>query len=250
MTTPLRTVVVDDEERARRRLCRMLAAEPLVTVAAEASGGVEAVTLITRHSPDLVFLDVQMPDLDGFAVLAQLPRPPRYVVFTTAYDRYALDAFKVGAIDYLLKPFGEADVARAVRRAAEQTASDEYRAGYERMLAALARPRHLERIPVTHRHDIVLVPVADVTHFEAAAEMVEIHAAGTVYSTELTLAELEARLDPERFFRVHRRTIVNLDRVLRLTPTEGGRLLALLADGTAVEVSRQGARRLRDKLGA
>jgi two-component system LytT family response regulator len=105
--TPLRTVVVDDEERARRRLCRMLAAEPLATVVAEAQSGAEAVTAITRHSPDLVFLDVQMPDLDGFGVLAQLPRPPRYVVFTTAYDRYALDAFSVGALDYLLKPFGE-----------------------------------------------------------------------------------------------------------------------------------------------
>jgi two-component system LytT family response regulator len=249
MTAPLRTVVVDDEERARRRLCRMLAGEPLATVVAEAQCGAEAVTVITRHSPDLLFLDVQMPDLDGFGVLAQLPRPPRYVVFTTAYDRYALAAFKVGAIDYLLKPFAEADVARAVRRAVEHTAAAEFRAGYERMMAALARPRYLERIPVTHRHDIVLVSVADVTHFEAATELVEIHAAGTVYATELTLAELETRLDPERFFRVHRRAIVNLDRVLRLTPAEGGRLLALLADGSAVEVSRQGARRLRDKLG-
>lgn len=246
---PLRTIVVDDEERARRRLCRLLAAEPEVTVVAEAGSGVEAVTLIARHAPDLLFLDVQMPDLDGFAVLAQLPRPPRYVVFTTAYDRYALEAFKVGALDYLLKPFGEADVARAVRRAVERTAPDEFRAGYDRMMAALARPRYLERLPVTHRHDLVLVPVAEVSGFEAAAEMVEIHAAGVVYTTELTLAELEARLDPERFFRVHRKSIVNLDRVLRLTPTEGGRLLAQLADGRAVEVSRQGARRLREKLG-
>jgi two-component system, LytTR family, response regulator len=248
-STPLRTVIVDDEERARRRLVRLLAAEPLVTVVAEAGDGAAAVTAISRHAPDLLFLDVQMPDLDGFAVLAQLPRPPRYVVFTTAYDRYALDAFKVGAIDYLLKPFGEADVARAVARAVERTAADEFRAGYGRMMAALARPRHLERLPVTHRQDLVLVPVAEVSSFEAAAELVEIHAPGMVYTTELTLAELEARLDPERFFRVHRKTIVNLDRVLRLTPTEGGRLLAQLADGRAVEVSRQGARRLREKLG-
>jgi two-component system LytT family response regulator len=248
MTAPLRTVIVDDEERARRRLARMLAAEPRVVVVAEAASGAEALTAIARHAPDLVFLDVQMPDLDGFGVLAQLPRPPRAVIFTTAYDRYALDAFKVGALDYLLKPFGEADLARAVARAAERGA-DEARAAYDRTMAALARPRYLERLPVTHRQDIVLVPVAEVASFEANAELVDLHAAGAVYSTELTLAELESRLDPERFFRVHRKTIVNLDRVVRLTPTEGGRLLAQLADGRAVEVSRQGARRLREKLG-
>jgi two-component system LytT family response regulator len=246
----LTAVVVDDEERARRRLVRLLAevGGEGVRLLAEAGDGAAAVAAVVRHAPDLVFLDVQMPDLDGFGVLAQLPRPPRYVVFTTAYDRYALDAFTVGALDYLLKPFGAPEVARALDRARERRAEARFRDGYARLVAALDRPRFLERLPVEHRHDIVLVPVGDVTHFEAEGELVAVNAPGARYYTDLTLAELEARLDPDRFFRAHRSAIINLARVLRLQRVEGGRLLALLGDEVRVEVSRQASRRLREKL--
>lgn len=249
MSEPLRTVVVDDEERARRRLVRLLAGWSTVTVVAEAGSGAEAVELIDRLQPELVFLDVQMPDLDGFGVLRRLARPPRSVVFTTAYDRYAIEAFTVGAVDYLLKPFGEQDLARAVTRALERAAEGRLQQGYERLLRALERPRYLESIPVSYLRDIVLLPVTEIACFEADQEMVSIRVGDRTYDTDLTLAELEQRLDPQRFFRAHRRAIINLDRLLRLEPVEGGRFVAVLADGTRVEVSRTGSRRLRERLG-
>jgi two-component system, LytTR family, response regulator len=249
MPDQLTAVVVDDEERARRRLIRMLEDWPSVHVVAEASSGAEALAAIAAHNPAIVFLDVQMPDMDGFAVLSQLPRPPRYVVFTTAYDRYAIDAFAVGAVDYLLKPFGDREVTRALQRALERNAEERFRDGYQRMMTSIGRPRYLERIPVSYLKDIVLVPVAGITHFEADNELVAIHTQETTYSTDLTLTELETRLDPEHFFRAHRKAIVNLDRVVRLERIEGGRYLAILGEGVRVEVSRQASRKLREVLG-
>jgi len=249
VTDPLKAIVVDDEERARRRLIRMLEEWPSVRVLGEASNGTEAIAMIARHTPDLVFLDVQMPDMDGFEVLRQLTRMPRYVVFTTAYDRYALDAFAVGAVDYLLKPFGDREVGRAVERAMDRNAEERFRDGYQRMMTSIGRPRFLERIPVNYLKDIVLVAVANITHFEADNEMVAIHTPSMTYETDLTLSELENRLDPEHFFRAHRKAIVNLDRVVRLERIEGGRLLAVLGDSARVEVSRQASKKLRDVLG-
>lgn len=248
---PLRVIVVDDEERARRRLARMLQAWPSVELCAEAAGGEEARSAIERLAPDLVFLDVQMPDLDGFGVLQALARPPRYVVFTTAYDRFALEAFAVGALDYLLKPFGERELARAIARAVEREAETRFREGYQRLLSALERPRCLESIPVKHLQSIVLVPVSEITCFEAdsALEMVTIRTGGRSYTTELTLAELEQRLDATRFFRAHRSAIINVGRLVCLEPLEGGRYTAVLADGARVEVSRSASRRLRERLG-
>lgn len=206
MTSPrapkLTAIVVDDEERARKRMQRMLSDWPSVEVVAEARNGTEAVELIDEHGPDIVFLDVQMPDLDGFEVIRRLEQAPRYVVFTTAYDRYALDAFEVGAVDYLLKPFGERELARAMARAIERDAADRFREGYDRLLQALQRPSYLESIPVNYLKDIVLLPVTEITSFEADQEMVAIHTAGREYTTDMTLSELEQKLDPARFFRV------------------------------------------------
>lgn len=251
MTSPpkLTAIVVDDEERARKRMQRMLSDWPSVEVVAEAKNGTEAVALIGEHGPDIVFLDVQMPDLDGFEVIRKLEQPPRYVVFTTAYDRYALDAFEVGAVDYLLKPFGERELARAMARAIERDAADRFREGYDRLLQALQRPSYLESIPVTYLKDIMLLPVTEITSFEADQEMVAIHTASREYTTDMTLTELEQKLDPARFFRAHRKTIINLDHLLRLEPVEGSRFVAVLSDGNKIEVSRKSSRRLREKLG-
>jgi two-component system LytT family response regulator len=245
----VRVVLVDDEQRALRRLARLLGDWPALEVVGQAEGGQQAVELIEEQEPDIVFLDVQMPDLDGFEVLRRLSRPPPYVIFTTAYDSYALEAFAVGAVDYLLKPFGERELARAVSRALERSASERFEEGYRRMLAALEQPDYLESIPVSYLKDIVLLPVAEVTHFEADQELVAIHGAARQYTTDLTLAELEQRLDPGRFFRAHRRAIINLDHLLRLEPLEGGRYVAVLGQGARVEMSRTGSRRLRKKLG-
>lgn len=245
--SPMRAVVVDDEERARRRLIRLLASWPAdeLCLAGEAGDGAAAVELISRTAPDIVFLDVQLPDMDGLEVLRRLARAPRYVIFTTAYDRYALEAFAVGAVDYLLKPFGERDVARAVSRAMERSAEARFREGYQRLLIALDKPRYLQRIPVTYLKDVLLLPVDEISSLEALDELVSLHLAGKTYSTDMTLAELEQRLDPQRFFRAHRRAIINLQRLLRLEPAEGGRYVAVLADGIRVEVSRSASRKLR-----
>jgi two-component system LytT family response regulator len=207
--------------------------------------------LIDRLAPDLVFLDVQMPDLDGFGVLRGLARPPRYVVFTTAYDRFALEAFAVGALDYLLKPFGERELGRAIARARDREAEARFQEGYQRLLTALERPRHLQSLPVTHLQNILLLPVGEIDCFEAdsALEMVTVRTGGKSYSSELTLTELEQRLDPARFFRAHRRAILNLGKLLRLEPLEGGRYLAVLSSGERVEVSRSASRKLRERLG-
>jgi two-component system LytT family response regulator len=249
--SPLRALIVDDEQRARRHLARMLSAWPSLELCAEASGGKQAVALIDELAPELVFLDLQMPDLDGFGVLRELARPPRYVVFTTAYDRFALEAFAVGALDYLLKPFGERELARAISRALEREAEARFQEGYRRLLAALERPRHLESLPVTQLQNILLLPVGEIDCFEADSglEMVTVRTGGKAYSTELTLAELEQRLDPTRFFRAHRRAIVNVGKLLRLEPLEGGRYTAVLSDGERVEVSRSASRKLRERLG-
>jgi len=249
MTESLTAVVVDDEERARRRLTRMLnTQDTAVQVVAEASGGEEALLQIEKHRPDIVFLDVQMPQLDGFEVLRRLSNPPRYVIFTTAYDRYALDAFAVGAVDYLLKPFGERELCRAVNRAVERSAATRFQQGLQRMMAALEKPRHLESIPVTYLKDILLLPTAEVTHFVADNAMVAIHTRdGHEYTTELTLAELENRLEPQRYFRAHRSAIINLDHLVRLEPLDGGRYIAVLGSGR-VEVSRTASRKLRERL--
>lgn len=249
MSQQLTALVVDDEQRARQRLVRLLGDWPAVRVVAEAAGGLEAVQQIERLDPDIVFLDIQMPELDGFGVLRSLKTLPRYVVFTTAYDRYALQAFEVGAVDYLLKPFGEREVGRAVARAVERSAEERFSQGYERMLQALDRPRYSESIPVTYLQDIVLLRVAEITHFIADNELVAIHAFGRQYSTDQTLTQLEQRVDPAHFMRVHRSAIVNLDRLVRLEPLHGGRYRAVLSDGAKVEVSRNGSRRLRERLG-
>ena len=251
MSDPLTAIVVDDEDRARRRLVRLLGSfSSVLRVAGEAAGGEEALEMIRRVRPDVIFLDVQMPDLDGFAMLRRLEAPPRYVVFTTAFDRYALEAFEIGAIDYLLKPFGEAELARAVTRAVARNAEANFHYSYEWLLQAMQRPRHLESIPVFYLRDIVLLPTAEITHFRADRALVAIHTLeGQEYSTEMTLAELEDKLTPDRFFRAHRAVIVNLDHLLRLEPMEGGRYVAVLSGDTRVEVSRSASRRLRERLG-
>jgi DNA-binding LytR/AlgR family response regulator len=245
----LTAVIVDDEQRAQERLVRMLGAWPRIDVVAQAADGATAVRLIDEVEPDIVFLDVQMPGMDGFEVLRHLARPPRHVVFTTAYDRYALDAFEVGAVDYLLKPFSERELARAVSRAFERSGAELFRQSYERLLQALDRPQYLERIPVTYLRDIVLLPVHDITAFTADHEMVAIRTAGQSYASEMTLAELEQRLNPALFFRAHRSAIVNLERLVRLEPLEGGRFRAVMDDGSRVDVSRTASRKLRGRLG-
>lgn len=249
----LRVVVVDDEPLARARILELLEPHGDVTIVGEAGSGPEAVELIAGTAPDLAFLDVQMPELDGFGVLAALgPDRPPAVVFVTAYDRYALQAFEVHALDYLLKPFDRErfdaalDRVRAMRGRREAGEPD-------RRLAALLEEvtgrRHLTRIAVRHDGRVRLVRVAEVDWIEAASNYVRLHVGPQRYLLRETMSALETRLDPEQFVRIHRSTIVNLERVRELEPFFHGDWVVKLHDGRQLTLSRTYRERFEARLG-
>ncbi len=226
----IRAVIVDDEPLAREGVRLLLAEDPEVTVVGEAAGGRAAVAALRRLRPDLVFLDVQLPDADGFDVLAEIPLAEQpVVVFVTAYDRYALRAFEVHALDYLLKPFSDDRFRDALRRAKA------------RLREAPARPR----LVIKDGGRVVFLPVDEIDWIESADYYAQLHAGRNAYLLRESLASLEARLDPARFVRVHRRVILNRDR-LREVRERGRAYVALLADGTELPVARGHRRRLVD----
>ena len=241
MTRLIRCLLVDDEPLVRRGIRAFLAAEPDVDVIGEARNGVEALTAIGESAPDLVFLDVQMPELDGLGVVASLPPDRRpAIVFVTAYDAYALKAFEVHAVDYLLKPFDEARFLVALGRARERLAGA--REGLDRrldaLLADLRPPTHLERLAIRRGDRTLFVDVASIDWLEAADNYVKVHALGTRHLIRETLKTLEAQLDPRRFARIHRSAIVNLDRVREVRVLPRGDHAVRLASGTEIMLGR------------
>jgi two-component system LytT family response regulator len=242
----LRTLVVDDEAPARRRIRRLLAAESGVSVVGECGDGASAVTAIAALRPDLVFLDVQMPELDGFAVVRTLPAGPLpAILFVTAYDQYALRAFDVHAVDYLLKPFTAERFRTAVARARERIARHSADDGLASLAATLrSRPAYASRLPVRTGGRTVFVDLGAVDWLEAADNYVRLHVRQREYLVRETLAALESQLDPERFVRIHRSAIVQADRVAEIRPTSHGDAEVALRDGTRLSVSRT----FRDRL--
>jgi two-component system, LytTR family, response regulator len=240
-----KAVIVDDEELARGFLKELLGAHPEVTVAAECANGFEAVKAIAETSPELVFLDVQMPKLDGFEVL-ELIEPGPAVVFVTAYDQYAMRAFDAHAVDYLLKPFSaerfEKALDRAKARLGERTLPREVAA--ER--PAAERP---QRIVVKDGTRVHVIPLDKLDYVQAQDDYVALHSSGKSYLKQQPIAQLESSLDPARFVRIHRSAIVNLERVARIEPYGKESRLAILADGTRLPVSRSGYARLLDAMG-
>ena len=259
----LRAVLVDDEAPARSLLREFLGAHADVEVVGECANGFEAVKRIAELAPDVVFLDVQMPKLDGFEVLELLePRPA--VVFCTAYDEFALKAFEVHAVDYLLKPFGRERLAAALERvrerlaargrpkpASEPGAAERAAESTPGALAAAARPpgQWAERIVVKDGGDVHVIPVGQLDRAEAQDDYVALHVAGKTHLKAQTLAELAAGLDPVRFVRVHRSHLVALDRIARLELYAKDSRVAILRDGSEVPVSRSGYDRLREVMG-
>ncbi len=239
-------IVVDDEELARGLLREHLADHPEVEVVAECANGPEAVRAVGEHRPDLLFLDVQMPGLDGFETLELLDPVPA-VVFVTAYDRYALRAFEVHAVDYLLKPYSRERFDTAVARAEARAAGGErLAAGAVSAVAASARGpgTFATRLAFRERDGVAVVPVRAVDYVKAEDDYVLVVAGERRHLRHEPLAALEARLDPARFVRVHRSWIVALDRLVRV---EEGRW-AVLASGERLPVSRTGAARLRERM--
>jgi two-component system LytT family response regulator len=241
----VRAFIVDDEPLARRRLRDLCAREPGFEVVGEAGDGAAAVAAIRESRPDLLFLDVHIPELDGFGVLARLAVPVPAIVFVTAYDEYALRAFEVNALDYLLKPFDRARFQETIRRARAALARDDGRDKLAAVLRDLARPRLLA---VKDDGRVQLVRDDEIDWIEAADNYVCVHAGRETHILRSTLTAVEGRLDPSRFARIHRSTVVALERIRELRPATRNEVVAVLRDGTRLPVSRTYAPRLRSLL--
>ena len=243
---PVSALLADDEPIARAGLRDMLAAYSWLRCVGEAASGPAAVAAINELRPDVVFLDIQMPGLLGTEVLRRVSHRP-VVVFTTAWDRHAVTAFELGALDYLLKPFGPERLALALERVRAALGAPDVPA-LDRLVEAMRRGP-MTRLFVRSGGSIIPVGVETVSHFEAWGDYVTAHAGPTRHVLHLSLGHLESRLDPRRFVRVHRQRIVNLDHVAAFRRERPGRLVAQMRDGTRLEVSRARAQALRD-LGA
>lgn len=236
----LRVLIVDDEAVARRRVRRLLANEADVVVAGECGDGGSAVQAIARDAPDVVFLDVQMPELDGFEVVQSIASAERpWIVFVTAFDRYALRAFDVHAVDYLLKPFTRERFQLALARVRERRAQ---RHGDPRLSAMLrdlrSAHRYASRVAVRAGDRYVVVHWRDVDWIEAADNYVSLHVGAREFLLRDTLASIEQHLDPEQFVRIHRSAIVQLDRVVELRPATHGDVQVVLRNGVSLVMSR------------
>ncbi len=244
---PLRAVIVDDEELARGLLREYLKSNPGIEVIAECSNGFEAVKAISEHKPDLVFLDVQMPKLDGFEVLELIDREVA-VIFVTAYDQYAMKAFDAHAVDYLLKPFNLERFEKAVERA-RQRLGRQMPAPAELAREARAPQQALHRIVVKDGARVHIIPVEALDYAEAQDDYVSLHSQNKSYLKQQTISSLEAALDPQKFVRIHRSFLVNLERVAKIEPYAKDSRVAVLSDGTQLPVSRAGYDRLKALLG-
>ena len=244
---PLRVIVVDDEALARTLLRELLAAHQDVEIIAECGNGFEAVKAVTEKKPDLLLLDIQMPKLDGFDVL-ELIGSDVPVIFVTAYDQYAIKAFQVHAVDYLLKPFGAERLAEALARARARIAAHEMLPAKALVAEARAARSPLERILIRDKADVHVIPVAKIDYFESQDDYVSLKVGGRQLLKEQTLAELEQLLDPNRFVRIHRRYLLNVARLVRIEQSATDSRIAILHDGTELPISRSGYAKLRELL--
>ena len=244
--TRIQTVIVDDEALARGMLREFLAAHADVEIVAECGNGFEAVKVVAEMRPDLLLLDIQMPKLDGFEVL-ELIGGDVTVVFVTAYDQYAIRAFEVHAVDYLLKPFSAERLAEALDRARARIAAKEK---VPEGLVSAGRARHtpLERILIRDRADVHVIPVEKIDYLESQDDYVSVKTAGKSFLKEQTLAELETLLDQDVFVRIHRRYILNIARLSKIELAVKDNRIAILADGTKLPISRSGYARLKELL--
>lgn len=232
--TRIRTLIVDDEDPARELLRSFLAAWPAIEIIGEAADGATALSLIRRDRPDLMFLDVQMPEMTGFDVVTKLASDETpIIVFVTAYDRYALKAFEISALDYLLKPFDAARLSTTMTRILARRDRTEYEAALDSLLSQL-RPPADERIVVKVDGRHVFLDAADVSWIEAADKEVRVHVGGATLSVREAMNSIEQRLDASRFVRVHRSAIVNRAHVREIQPWFKGDYVIILRDGTRV----------------
>jgi two-component system LytT family response regulator len=240
----IRTLVVDDMLLARQRIRRYIGDDPEIEIVGECAGGREAIAAVREHSPDLLFLDVQMPEMDGFQVLEELSKEAHVpaVIFVTAYDQFALRAFDVHALDYLLKPFDRERLGLAVERAKSQLRGKTKAHLDERLQALLhdirAPQNYLKRLAVKTSGRIVFLTTDEIDWIETAGNYLKLHAGKSSHMIRERMSQLEAKLDPLKFVRIHRTTIVNVDRIKEMHPLFNGDQLITLRDGRQLTMSR------------
>ncbi|MGD9630269.1 MAG: LytR/AlgR family response regulator transcription factor [Pyrinomonadaceae bacterium] len=238
-----RTLIVDDEPLARERIKRFLRDEAEMEIIGECGNGKDAIEAINRESPDLVFLDIQMPEKNGFDVIRSLngSKLPA-IVFVTAYDQYALQAFDVHALDYLLKPFTRERIHRAVSRARESIENRRLGNLDERLTSLIAdlksEKKYLERLVVKSTGRVFFLRTDEIDWIEAAGNYVKLHAGRETHMIRETMNGIEAKLDPDKFLRIHRSTVVHIDRIKELHPMFSGDYAVILRDGTELALSR------------
>jgi two-component system, LytTR family, response regulator len=247
-----RALIVDDEPISRRRLRRLLLLEPDCEIAAECENGREAVAALEREPVDILFLDVQMPEMDGFQVVHALARSHPLIIFTSAYDEYALKAFEVHAFDYLLKPFDRRRFRESVQRARMQIAQARPAISDDRILTlfeAFAHARNTpDRIAVRSNGRVIFLRLGEIEWVEAADNYVCLHCGRETHILRETMSDLEARLDPSRFIRVHRSAIVNLECIKELQPWFRGDYKVVLNDGTELTLTKNHREKLESRL--
>lgn len=254
MSQSIRVIVVDDEPPARRKLVAWLAADEGITVVAACANGHEALATLQSEMVDVMFLDIQMPQLSGFDVVAQLPENRRpLIVFSTAYDQYAVDAFKLHAIDYLLKPYDHPrflDTLLRVKTSMRQLDVQAMQQQLNQLLVTLHQPKqsYLRHFTVKSQDAVQLVKVESVDWIAAEGNYVMLHAGKTQHLIRDNIGRVEASLNPEQFPRIHRSTIINLDRVEAFYPASHGDYTVVLQNGTALAMSRTYKNKLRDSL--
>jgi two-component system LytT family response regulator len=239
----MRTIIADDESPARQKLRIMLGSEPGVQLLAECQDGGETIRALAEFKPDLLMLDIQMPDLDGFEILSRIsPDAMPIIIFTTAYDRHAVRAFEAHALDYLLKPFDQERLHQAVNRARSELLRAKDRDATHRILDYLSesaeRPRSDRRLVVKAGGRIVFLSFDEIDWVEAAANYVKINVGKQSYLLRKGIGEIEERLGPTQFVRIHRSIIVNIKRIKELQPVNSGEYIVVLKDGKEVSCSR------------
>ena len=242
----IRAVIVDDEDLARQVVRELLAEHAEIEVVAECANGFEAVKAVTELKPDLLFLDIQMPKLDGFEVL-ELIGTDMAIIFATAYDQHALRAFEVHAVDYLLKPFGAERFEQSLARA-KQRLGGKLPPVSELKAATRSAGEYAERIVVRDGTRVHIIPIAKLDYIEAQDDYIALASEGKKHLKQQTISSVESSLDPKLFLRVHRSYVVNLERVTKIEPFGKDTHVAILRDGSRLPVSRSGYGRLREVL--
>jgi len=245
----IKAVLIDDEPLARSIVSEYLQAFPEITIAQECNDGFEGIKAITQHKPDLIFLDIQMPKINGFEMLELIEQPPA-VIFTTAFDEYAIKAFESRAIDYLLKPFSKERFEKAIKKWFEQRNKADQKTTTQTLLTEeIRQPEERNRIVVREGSNIRIVPVHEVQYLEAYDDYVKIYTQKEMFLKKKTMSFYENSLDASQFVRVHRSYIINLQQLTKIEPMEKETYLALLKSGVKVPLSKSGYGKLKSVLG-